>query len=620
MRIDTVRARILPLALAALVAGCAGSTPPPASGGSAPMPDAEPRAPDPAAEAASFVDSAEAALLDLAERAGRAQWVQSNFITYDTEILAAQATERYLSAAVELAERAAGHADADGLDPVVARKLQILRGGLTMPAPSDASKTAEVTRLQTGMESRYGRGEFCLEDGRCLDLGEMSEILATSHDEALLREVWTGWRTISVPMREEFARFVELGNEGARELGFPDVGALWRSNYDMDPDDFAAELDRLWGQVRPLYDALHCHVRAGLAAEYGSDVVEPGQPIPAHLLGNMWAQSWSNVYELVSPPDADPGYDLTERLQAAGYDAERMVRTGENFFTSLGFDPLPETFWERSLFTQPADRDVVCHASAWDVDNDEDLRIKMCININAEDFQTIHHELGHNFYQRAYRFQPFLFRESANDGFHEALGDAVALSVTPEYLRDIGLIEEVPPADADLGLLMRDALDKIAFLPFGLLVDQWRWQVFSGEVSPNEYNRAWWELRERYQGVAPPVARTEAEFDPGAKYHIPANVPYTRYFLAAVLQFQFHRSLCEAAGHSGPLNRCSIYDDSAAGSRLRAMMEMGMSRPWPEALEALTGEREMDASAMLDYFAPLKRWLDEQNQGRQCGW
>ena len=607
------------LIAAGLMAACSSSPE------AAPMPPE----PDPAVEtgvmeptpaaAAAFIDSAEAVLYDLSEKAGRAQWVQSNFITYDTEILAAEATEEYLGAAVALATEAARYTDVDGLDPDVARKLQILQGGLTMPAPADPEKTAEVTRLQTGMESRYGRAEYCTR-GDCLDEGDMTQIMATSRDEELLREIWQGWREMAVPMRDDYSRFVELGNQGARELGYPDVGALWRSNYDMDPDAFAAELDRLWGQVRPLYDALHCHVRAELADEYGSDVVPPGEPIPAHLLGNMWAQSWGNVYDLVAPPDADPGYDLTERLQAADYDALEMVRTGEGFFTSLGFEPLPETFWERSLFTQPADRDVVCHASAWDVDNEDDLRIKMCINVNAEDFQTIHHELGHNFYQRAYNFQPFLFRESANDGFHEALGDAVALSVTPEYLRQIGLIDEVPPPEADLGLLMRDALDKVAFLPFGLLVDQWRWQVFSGEISPSEYNQGWWNLRERYQGVAPPMDRGEAYFDPGAKYHVPANVPYTRYFLAHILQFQFHRALCEEAGFEGPLNRCSIYGNEEAGRRLAAMMAMGSSQPWPDALEALTGQREMDASAILDYFAPLQEWLEEQNRGRTCGW
>jgi peptidyl-dipeptidase A len=592
----------------------------------APVPpgDIPPAAPDPAAptaaEAAAFLEAAETRLAALAERASRASWVQSTYITHDTEIIAAQAAEQYLAAAVELAQEAARFADVPGLDPDVRRKIDILRGGITMPAPADAAKTAEVTRLATSMESAYGRGQYCREDGTCWDLQDMTRILTTSRDEPLLREVWTGWRTVSPPMRDDYRRFVELGNEGARELGYPDVGTLWRSNYDMPPDDFARELDRLWGQVRPLYQALHCHVAAGLEQAYGSQLVRPGQPMPAHLLGNMWAQSWSNVYDLVAPPDADPGYDVTERLRQEGYDALEMTRTAERFFSSLGLEPLPATFWDRSMFTQPRDRDVVCHASAWNIDDDEDLRIKMCIEVNAEDFQVIHHELGHNYYQRAYRHQPFLFRGSANDGFHEALGDAVALSVTPDYLRQIGLIETVPPPDADLGLLMRDALDKVAFLPFGLLVDQWRWRVFSGNIGPDAYNRGWWDLRREYQGVVPPVERTEAHFDPGAKYHVPANVPYTRYFLAQILQFQFHRALCEVAGYDGPLHRCSIYGNRQAGDRLQAMMEMGMSRPWPDALEALTGQRDMDATAILDYFAPLQVWLDEQNAGRTCGW
>jgi peptidyl-dipeptidase A len=581
--------------------------------------DAPPATPT-ADEAAAFMEVAEARLAELAERAARASWVQSTYITHDTEILAAQAGEAWLGARVALAQEAAGFADIPDLDPVVRRKIDILRGGITMPAPSDPALTAEVTRLATAMESAYGRGQYCRDDGTCWDLQDMTRILATERDEPLLREVWTGWRTVSVPMRTGYQRFVELTNEGARELGYPDVGAMWRSNYDMDPDDFARELDRLWDQIRPLYDALHCHVAAGLENVYGSDMVGPGRPMPAHLLGNMWAQAWNNIYDLVAPPDADPGYDVTERLREEDYDALGMTRTAEGFFSSLGLDPLPETFWERSMFTQPRDRDVVCHASAWNIDDDEDLRIKMCIEVNAEDFQVIHHELGHNYYQRAYRQQPYLFRGSANDGFHEALGDAVALSVTPDYLRQIGLIDRVPPPEADLGLLMRDALDKVAFLPFGLLVDQWRWRVFSGQIPPDAYNRGWWELRQRYQGVAPPVERTEQHFDPGAKYHVPANVPYTRYFLAHILQFQFHRALCEVAGHDGPLHRCSIYGNREAGARLQAMMEMGLSRPWPDALDALTGQREMDATAILDYFAPLHAWLDEQNAGRTCGW
>ena len=387
----------------------------------------------------------------------------------------------------------------------------------------------------------------------------------------------------------------------------------------MPADAFSAELDRLWAQVRPLYEALHAHVRASLAKAYPGKVPEKG-PIPAHLLGNIWAQQWGNVYPLVGVPAAGPGYDLTELLKAKKVDEKEMVRYGERFFTSLGFAPLPPTFWERSLFVKPRDREVVCHASAWDVDNVEDLRIKMCIEITAEDFRTIHHELGHNFYQRAYRTQPFLFRDSANDGFHEAIGDTIALSITPSYLKRIALIDAEPDTSKDIGLLLQMALDKLAFLPFGLLVDQWRWRVFAGEVGPAGYNAAWWSLREKYQGVSPPVARSEADFDPAAKYHVAANVPYARYFLAHILQFQFHRALCQAARQTGPLNRCSIYDDKEAGRRLEKMLAMGQSRPWPDALEALTGQREMDATAIADYFAPLKKWLDEQNAGHPVGW
>jgi len=299
-----------------------------------------------------------------------------------------------------------------------------------------------------------------------------------------------------------------------------------------------------------------------------------------------------------------------------------MVRYGEGFFTSLGFPPLPGTFWERSMLTKPADRDVVCHASAWHIDLDQDVRLKMCIDITAEDFNTVHHELGHNYYQLAYSHQPVLFRDGANDGFHEAIGDTIALSITPEYLVKLGLLDKAPDASGDLGLLLSKALEKVSFLPFGLMIDKWRWEVFSGEIPPDKYNQTWWDMRLKYQGVAPPVARSEADFDPGAKYHVAANVPYMRYFLADILQFQFHRSLAQAAGCPAgtPLHRCSIYGNAEAGKRLRAMLALGKSEPWPDALEAMTGQRQMDATAILDYFAPLKKWLDEQNKGHPVGW
>ncbi|HVT58728.1 MAG TPA: M2 family metallopeptidase [Thermoanaerobaculia bacterium] len=570
-------------------------------------------------EASKFVEEAEKRLPEPTTEAQRAQWVQSNFITYDTEILAAKANERLLALGVELAKGAARF-DGLALPPDVARKLDLLKRGLVLAAPADRQKTAELSRLAAGLEGAYGAGKYCPPGGQCKDLEQLSEVIDKSRDPKALLEAWAGWHSVAPPMRQGFTRLVGIANEGARELGYRDTGALWRGKYDMPADDFAAEVDRLWQQVKPLYDALHCHVRAKLSEKYGAELVPIDKPIPAHLLGNMWAQSWDNVYDLVAPPQADPGYDLTRALIEKHTQPLDMVRYGERFFISLGFPPLPKTFWERSLFTQPRDRDVVCHASAWDIDNQDDLRIKMCIKISGEDFKTIHHELGHNFYQRAYNQQPYLYQDSANDGFHEAVGDTIALSITPPYLKQIGLIQQIPDPAKDLGILMKLALEKVAFLPFGLFIDQWRWKVFSGEIKPDDYNRSWWQLREKYQGIRPPIPRSEKDFDPAAKYHVAASVPYTRYFLADILQFQFHRGLCQTAGEKGPLNRCSIYGNRAAGERLQKMLAMGQGRPWPEALKAIAGQEKMDATAILDYFAPLKSWLDEQNRGRKCGW
>ncbi len=573
-----------------------------------------------AEDAAAFLTAAEAEIFEAWKTAEYANWDMQTNITDETEQRAAEADKQM----IELTVKKAGEAKSfNGLElPYdVGRKLEMLKLSLNLPAPANSEETAELAEIAASMESAYGKGEYCGEDGQCRDLGELSTVVETSRDPSEILEAWRGWRTISPPMRPQYERYAELANKGARELGYDDFGAMWRSKYDMDADAFAAELDRLWDQVRPFYESLHCHVRARLAEHYGEDVVDPQGPIPAHLLGNMWSQTWANVYELVGPEASDPGYDLTEILEEKGLDAVEMVRYGERFFTSLGFEPLPETFWERSLFVQPEDRKVVCHASAWDIDWEDDLRIKMCIEVGAEDFNVIHHELGHNFYQRAYNQLTPLYRESANDGFHEAVGDTIALSVTPAYLVEVGLLDQEPDAAADTGLLLRQALDKVAFLPFGLLIDQWRWKVFSGEVDAASYNQAWWDLRLKYQGIAPPVERSEEDFDPGAKYHVPANVSYTRYFLAHILQYQFHRGLCETAGYDGgSLHRCSIYGNAAAGEKLAAMLEMGISRPWPDALEAVTGTREMDASAIRDYFAPLQAWLDEQNAGRTCGW
>jgi peptidyl-dipeptidase A len=575
------------------------------------------------ADAKKFIEAAEAKLLELSIEQQRADWVKNTYITDDTEELAAKANQRLIEATMRYAKEATRF-DGLSLPPDVQRKFKLLKVSITLPAPSDPQKSAELTRIQARMEGTYGKGKWTRtgKDGKpeTLDLTALSNILAESRNAQELRDVWVGWHAIAPEMRADYMRYVQLGNEGARELGFPDLGAMWRSKYDMPPDEFAAEVDRLWEQVKPLYLSLHAYVRRRLRETYGPDVVPANGPIPAHLLGNMWAQEWGNIYPLVAPKTSTNAIDLTARLRAKNVDPRGMVRYGEGFFTSLGFPPLPATFWDRSMFTKPADREVVCHASAWDVDAVEDLRIKMCIQITDEDFRTIHHELGHNFYQRAYDQQPYLFRDSANDGFHEAIGDAIALSITPKYLKQLGLIDTEPDPTSDLGQLMQMALEKVAFLPFGIVIDQWRWKLFAGEIKPEEANAAWWKLREKYQGVSAPIARTEADFDPCAKYHVPANVPYTRYFLADIMQFQFHRAMAQAAGQTGPLNRASIYGSKAAGAKLEAMLAMGMSRPWPEAMQALTGQPQMDATAILDYFAPLKKWLDEQNAGQPVGW
>jgi peptidyl-dipeptidase A len=594
------------LALLASISGAAADTNPPTP-----------------AEAKAFVDDADARLLKASIEAQRGDWVKSTFITDDTEAIAAVGNERLSTLQTALATEATRF-DGVTVPDDVRRRLLLLKLGIILPAPPDPKENEELARLVASLEGTYGKGKWCRpgKDGKeeCLDINAIERILAESRDPQALRDAWLGWHRISRPMRKDFARYVELGNKGAQGLGFKDLGTLWRSKYDVPPDEFAKEVDRLYEQMKPLYVSLHTYVRRKLRETYGKDVVPERGPIPAHLLGNLWAQSWENVYPLVAPKDADPGFDLTARLVAKGMDAKSMTKAGETFFTSLGFPALPATFWERSLFTKPADHDVVCHASAWDIDFVEDLRMKMCIQVNAEDFRTIHHELGHNFYQRAYAGQPFLFRDSANEGFHEAVGDTVALSVTPAYLKQIGLIDAEPPASKDVGLLLQMALDKVAFIPFGLLIDQWRWKVFSGEITPANYNAEWWKLREKYQGVSAPAPRSEEDFDPGAKYHVPANVSYTRYFLANVLQFQFHRGLCKAAGQTGPLHRCSVYGNPAAGARMQKTLAMGLSRPWPDAMEAMTGERKMDATAMLDYFAPLQKWLDEQNKGQSPGW
>ncbi|ABI65759.1 Peptidyl-dipeptidase A [Maricaulis maris MCS10] len=606
-------------ALLAVLAGCSAPNEPAADTQAAAPATASPVT---VADAEQFLADATTELREFSEFGARTAWVQNNFITYDTNWLLERMSTQGTEMAVRLATETARFNELE-MTTEMSRQMNVLRAGITLPAPSDSAAAARLSELTTRMGSAYSTGLMEI-DGEMVDHNELENIMRTSRDPEFLSHVWAGWRDSYNPeqMSTDYAEMVEIANAGARDLGFSDLAEMWLSNYDMPADEMEAEVERLWGQVEPLYEQLHCAVRSELNGLYGDEVQAAEGPIRADLLGNMWAQSWAALADVASVSDAGPAYDLTQLLVDADYDQIRMVETAETFFTSLGMEELPDTFWERSLITQPRDRQVACHASAWNLDSVDDLRIKMCTRVNADDFVTVHHELGHNFYQRAYNQQDFLFQGGAHDGFHEAIGDFIALSVTPDYLVQIGLLDQadVPDASADLGLLMDTALDKIAFLPFAVMMDQWRWRVLRGEIQPDSYNDAWWELRESYQGIVPPVERGETAFDPGSKYHIANNVPYLRYFLSFIMQFQFHEAACEMAGWEGPLHRCSIYGNEEVGARFSAMMEMGASQPWPDALEAFTGTREMDGSAIIAYFQPLMTHLEEQNATRDCGW
>jgi len=573
-------------------------------------------------EAKAFAQKLNDELKPLVVKSQTADWIKATYITDDTERNSASASDElmgYIGKSIKLSLRFSGLK----LDPDTARTLYLLRTSTSPPpAPDDPAKRAELAAIVAKLEGMYGKGKWCGPDGKgkCRDLEQLTDVMAKSRKYDELLDAWAGWHSIARPMRPLYARFVELSNEGAKAIGFPNTGELWRSGYDMSAADFEKDTDRLWNQLKPLYQDLHCYVRSKLAQAYRGKVPRDG-PIPAHLLGNMWAQEWNNIYPLVVPYLSEASLDVDAGLKRQKYDPVKLVKLGEAFFRSLGLDPLPKSFWERSMLTKPKDREVVCHASAWDVTYSDDLRIKMCIKIREEDLITIHHELGHDYYFHAYYKLPVLYQAGANDGFHEAIGDALTLSITPGYLKQLGLLNAVPKSDKGLiNEQMKSALEKVAFLPFGKMIDQWRWDVFSAKTTPASYNAAWWALRRKYQGVESPIPRSEDDFDPGAKYHIPANVPYTRYFLARILQFQFHRGLCKAAGYKGPLHECSIYGSKEAGKRLWSMLQLGASKPWPEALAVMTGERELDAGALLEYYQPLSAWLKQQNAGQKCGW
>ena len=571
-----------------------------------------------------FLNEIEKENLEFGPVISSASWISSNFITFDSQKVIADYGTRYTLDALDKARRASGF---DGLEvsDEKRRMLNILKTSFVMPPPLDNELAAELSKITTSLGAMYGSGEHCFDDGACYDLEAFETIIDNSRDPKELLKAWSGWHEISKPMKPMYMRMVEIGNQGASDLGYQNLSDLWFSKYDMPADEFLADTDRVWDEVKPLYDALHCHVRAKLNDHYGDDIVSTSDPLPVHMLGNMWGQSWSNIYDLVYPKQKElSSVNLTEIIEERKLTEIDMVEYAEDFFISIGFEALPDTFWERSLFVKPEDRSVVCHASAWNLDPaNNDLRIKMCIEKNEEDFITIHHELGHIFYYQAYNHLPTLFQGGANDGFHEAFGDLLTLSITPEYLKKINLInqDEADRAEKDfIGLLMKQALEGVVIIPWALMLDKWRAGIFEGDITEENLNESWWEMRKYYQGIAPPSERSEEYFDAGAKYHIPGNTPYTRYYLARIMQYQFHEALCEASGYDGYLHECSVYGNKDAGEKIISTMALGQSLPWQDAFEKITDSRKLSGESILSYYAPLKKWLDEQNEFRTCGW
>ena len=553
-----------------------------------------------------------------------ASWISSNFITYDSQKVIADYGTKYTLKSLERSREAAGF---DGLDisKENQRMLNILKSSFVMPPPLDEELASELSEITTSLEAMYGRGEYCFDDEECYDLEAFESIIDNSRDPKELLRAWEGWHEIGKPMKPMYMRMVDIGNQGSVDLGYEGLSDLWFSKYDMPAEDFLDDTDRVWSEVKPLYEALHCHVRAKLNEHYGDEVISKTGPLPVHMLGNMWGQSWSNIYDLVYEEKSDSKYiDVTKIINEKSLSEIEMVEYAEDFFISMGFKPLPKTFWERSLFVKPKDRSVVCHASAWNLDPvNNDLRIKMCIEKNEEDFITIHHELGHIFYYQAYNHIPTVFQAGANDGFHEAFGDLLTLSITPDYLVDIGFIskDDADEAKQDpIGLLMKQALDGVVIVPWALMLDKWRSGVFDGDIDESNLNSSWWSLREEYQGINTSYERSENYFDPGAKYHIPGNTPYTRYYLASIMQYQFHEALCNLIDYDGYLHECSIYGNKEAGDRIITTMAMGQSLPWQDAFENLTGTRQLSGKSIMNYYAPLKEWLDEENRNRTCGW
>ncbi|XP_071039603.1 angiotensin-converting enzyme isoform X1 [Parasteatoda tepidariorum] len=484
------------------------------------------------------------------------------------------------------------------------------------PDEKVVENAAKLKKVITEMEEIYGKAKVCsylstFLQPCTLELDpDISEIMKESRNYQELKHFWTQWRDeTGRKMRGDYLRYIDLNNENGYS----------NTQFEVDEDYFL-----MWETLKPLYRELHAYVRRKLIGKYSESYIKPNGPIPAHLLGNLWAYSWGNIFDLVIPYPNKKSVDVTKAMREKNITPLDMFKIAEKFFTSIGLKPMPPEFWNKSIIEKPLNREMVCHPSAWYFFDGNDVRIKMCTSVDMDNLATVHHEMGHIEYYLHVQDLSLYQRHGAHPAFHEAVGDLIALSVTTtDYLERIGLLEEATDdPETEINILLYMALEKIAFQPHGLIVDLWRSNIFNGSTDKSELNKAWWKLRLDYQGVCPPVLRSEDDFDAGALYHVGADITYLRYFASIIVQFQFHQALCEEAGHKGPLHKCSIYKNKKAGKLLSDMLKLGSSVPWTEAMKLITKGKtdKMDSASILEYFQPLYAWLKKQNRNEFVGW
>lgn len=480
-------------------------------------------------------------------------------------------------------------------------------------AANQPQTVPDVVRRRIAAETQQTEtlyGYTFMVDGKAVTPNQIDSTLRSSKDIADRRAYWEASKAVGPTLKPGIMNLRDLRNQTVQALGYPDFFTYQVSDYSMTTDEMLQMTDNLLRQIRPLYRELHTWARYELAKRYAVPVPEQ---LPAHWLSNRWGQNWS---DLVSPSDGPSPDDAFK-----GKTAEWVVRSSEDFYKSLGFSALPTSFYEKSsLYPLPADASYKknTHASAWHLDLENDLRSLMSVEPNAYWWETSHHELGHIYYYVSYTRPeiPLVLRSGANRAYHEAIGSLIGLASTQRpFLVGRGLVTASAGGDGRTQLL-REALNYIVFMPWSAgVMTRFEHELYARNLPADQWNARWWELARRYQGIVPPTARGEQFADGLTKTHINDDPgQYYDYALSFALLFQMHNHIAKNILNQDPRNT-NYYGNTGVGDFLRTLMAPGASRPWRDVLRETTGQ-ELNANAMMEYFAPLYGWLQEQNRGR----